>query len=665
MEKKRLLIIQWCVYMERQWGWEMNNVRRCFRRAMTIGILSLVGLSLLHVPSVHAGWPDITAPDAGDTLVKGNTYTILWSSVHVAKVNIKLCKELPDELLCFSVIAVGVPNSGSYSWTVPSSLANGSSYVVSAGVIGISVAFSDTFTITDPSGPQPLADFSVLNASGAVPFAVQFSDQSTGNITNRFWTFGNGQTSTATNPVHTYQYPGTYTVALNVSGPGGSNTKTRNAYINVIEAAPVANFSAVNIVGVAPLSVQFDDQSTRNISSRIWTFGDGQTSTALNPVHIYQDQGSYTVTLEVSGPGGKDTKTISSYVNVSFAPPVVDFSANTTGVLAPFAVQFTDQSTGKISSWEWDFGDGAVSVLQNPSHIYTSPGHYTVVLTVAGPGGEDSAMRTDYITVYYDVADINGDARVDLTDVISIVQLLTNSHPMLRQDKVADLNGDGKFGIEEAIYILKIIANENGSDLIRGSIKTVSSAGQVWMDRNLGASRGATSFDDEEAFGDLYQWGRGADGHQKRTSATTSTSSSTDEPGHSNFIIPQSSKYDWRNPQNDTLWQGADGINNPCPSGFRLPTSIELQTELATWSSNNAAGAFASPLKLVVAGQRGAIDGVVSIQGKHGQGKDAGYWSSTVEGRNARALYFLSDYVLAIITDSARGYGYSVRCLKD
>ena len=133
---------------------------------------------------------------------------------------------------------------------------------------------------------------------------------------------------------------------------------------------------------------------------------------------------------------------------------------------------------------------------------------------------------------------------------------------------------------------------------------TNPTTGKTWMDRNLGASQVANSSTDTAAYGDLYQWGRGADGHQCRDSGTTSTLSSTDQPGHGDFITISSSPYDWRSSQNDNLWQGVNGLNNPCPSGYRLPTEAELDAERESWSSNNSAGAFASPLKLPVAGDR-------------------------------------------------------------
>ena len=186
----------------------------------------------------------------------------------------------------------------------------------------------------------------------------------------------------------------------------------------------------------------------------------------------------------------------------------------------------------------------------------------------------------------------------------------------------------------------------------------VFSAGQCWMDRNLGASRVATSATDSQAYGDLYQWGRDSDGHEKRDSSTSSTLSASDTPGHGSFVTTNSRPYDWRSPQNDNLWQGAAGINNPCPAGFRLPIATELETELASWSSYDAAGAFASPTKLVVAGSRYHYDGTIYYAGSYGY-----YWSSTVNGTNSRYLYFYSGY--AYMYSNCRAYGFSVRCFED
>jgi len=187
---------------------------------------------------------------------------------------------------------------------------------------------------------------------------------------------------------------------------------------------------------------------------------------------------------------------------------------------------------------------------------------------------------------------------------------------------------------------------------------TNPATGKIWMDRNLGASQVATSSSDAASYGDLYQWGRFADGHQCRNSPITTTLSNSDQPGHGSFILAHNSPWDWRSPQNTNLWQGASGVNNPCPSGYRLPTDAELNAERQSWGSNNSAGAFASPLKLPVAGLRINSDGSLFNVGSWGY-----YWSSTVSGTLSRRLYFSSSH--AYMGYNARAFGYSVRCLKD
>ncbi len=187
---------------------------------------------------------------------------------------------------------------------------------------------------------------------------------------------------------------------------------------------------------------------------------------------------------------------------------------------------------------------------------------------------------------------------------------------------------------------------------------TNSLTGKTWMDRNLGASQVATSSTDVNSYGDLYQWGRGSDGHQCRTSATNSTLSSSDQPGHGDFILAPSSPYDWRSPQNTNLWQGVNGVNNPCPSLYRLPTDTELDTERLSWSSNNRTGAFASPLKLPVAGERWSSNGRLDDVGADGY-----YWSSTINSTESRYFFFYGGN--AGMNTRDRAYGYSVRCIKD
>jgi uncharacterized protein (TIGR02145 family) len=189
--------------------------------------------------------------------------------------------------------------------------------------------------------------------------------------------------------------------------------------------------------------------------------------------------------------------------------------------------------------------------------------------------------------------------------------------------------------------------------------------GKIWMDRNLGAARVATSIDDFNGYGSLFQWGRAADGHQlinwtnatTGTPVTTTTSSTLNNtPSNATFIIALTTPYDWRQNPNNDLWQGATGTNNPCPSGYRVPTETEWQAEINSWETATLAGAFASPLKLCATGVRSSGNGLVMAT------NDGCYWSSTVSGSKSRFLNFNSSVNWY---DFERGYGISIRCIKN
>lgn len=186
--------------------------------------------------------------------------------------------------------------------------------------------------------------------------------------------------------------------------------------------------------------------------------------------------------------------------------------------------------------------------------------------------------------------------------------------------------------------------------------------GKTWMDRNLGASRVATSSTDVESYGDLYQWGRGADGHQKRNSPTSTALSNSDVPGNENFILAPNNPFDWRSPQNNNLWQGVNGINNPCPSGYRLPTQTELVNELNSWESKNSEGAFASPLKLPLAGFRvgNNLSGSLGNVGSWGI-----YYSSTVRVGTTQVVTLFFSSSIADESSVNQAGGFSVRCIKN
>ena len=259
---------------------------------------------------------------------------------------------------------------------------------------------TDYITVTVPAIQ---AGFIGNPTSGFAPLFVQFEDTSIGPVTSWAWDFTNDGTidSTAQNPGRIYPSVGVYSVRLTVMGPGGSDTLVRTNYITVhpLPPAPAAQFTANVTSGEAPLAVRFWDNSTGSRHQWTWDFGDGGTSDEQNPEHLYLNPGNYTVSLTVRGIGGSDTEVKPGYIQVLYPPPLADFTANVTSGPAPLPVQFIDLSDGNPSSWFWSFGDNTTSVARDPVHIYSSPGNFTVTLTVTNPRGSDTRVRVSYINV--------------------------------------------------------------------------------------------------------------------------------------------------------------------------------------------------------------------------------------------------------------------------
>jgi PKD repeat protein len=232
-------------------------------------------------------------------------------------------------------------------------------------------------------GSSPIVDFSFTSSQGCSPFAVQFTNLST-NFDSCFWNFGDGFTSTQTNPSHTYTGDGTFNVSLQCWGNGCSKTKSVQNAVSVTRSK--ALFSANPRVGCPPLIVNFTNFSTGNQLSYFWEFGDGNTSTQQIPAHAYTTSGTFNVRLIVTDSSGcSDTLYKPAYIQTvnpaaNYIPPPV-----TTGC-APMTAQFTDQTLGSIS-WLWNFGDGDTSTEQNPIHTYLQPGTFVVSLTTVSANG--------------------------------------------------------------------------------------------------------------------------------------------------------------------------------------------------------------------------------------------------------------------------------------
>ena len=246
-------------------------------------------------------------------------------------------------------------------------------------------------------GAGPTAGFTPSVTSGGLPLLVEFTDTST-DAAGWAWDFGDGGGDVSQNPVHAYISYGTFTVRQIATNACGADTVLAVDLISVLPPPPpTAAFAGDPTAGCAPLPVGFTDGSTGAVNAWAWDFGDGGTASVQHPAHEYTVPGVYDVTLIASGAGGADTLTVVAYVTVGGGPTAA-FSASDSSGTAPLVVAFSDLSSD-ADSWEWDFGDGNSSTLQNPEHTYSSDGIFTVRLIAANACGTDTLTAVDVITV--------------------------------------------------------------------------------------------------------------------------------------------------------------------------------------------------------------------------------------------------------------------------
>ncbi|NPE27270.1 PGF-pre-PGF domain-containing protein [Methanococcoides sp. SA1] len=252
----------------------------------------------------------------------------------------------------------------------------------------------DAATTTNP----PTADFTSDVTSGKQPLTVQFIDTSTA-AESWAWVFGDGKDSNVQNPLHTYTEPGKYPVSLTAINSDGIDTVTKNNYIVVVaRVPPVAEFSSNITTGTEPLSIKFEDLSSNALTWE-WNFGEGNTSTEIDPVHTYAVPGTYNVSLNVSNYDGSDYILKEKFITViALSKPIASFIATPITGSYPLEVSFTDQSIN-ATEWFWNFGDGNTSSDRHPSYTYLSAGTYNVSLNVSNAKYDNFTSISNFITV--------------------------------------------------------------------------------------------------------------------------------------------------------------------------------------------------------------------------------------------------------------------------
>ena len=348
-------------------------------------------------PGVYTVSLSITGPDGDSDVTKLNHITV--GTVPAVSFTSSATFIAAGQGVDFTDTSTG----GAYAWSWDfgdggSSTDQNASHVFNTpGVFAISLTATNDcgpgvgtvpnmIIVTPP--PAPVAAFSFTPTSGCAPLLVDFTDESTGTIADRTWDFGDGGSDTAASPSHTFVAPGSYDVSLIVSNFSGADTMTVNL---VVDGPPLAAFTTADSTVSVGQDVTFTDASTGGATAWAWDFGDGGASALPNPVHQYLTPGLYTVSLIATNDCGADTLTVADLVTVAEVPgPVAAFSLSPAGGCAPVEVTFTDESLNGVDSWQWDFGDGASDTLQNPVHVYATPGTFDVSLIVMGAGGADT-----------------------------------------------------------------------------------------------------------------------------------------------------------------------------------------------------------------------------------------------------------------------------------
>ncbi|MCZ2298003.1 MAG: PKD domain-containing protein [Chitinophagales bacterium] len=311
-------------------------------------------------------------------------------------------------------------------------------------------------------------NYTILSTNCSAPTSVQFNNTSTGSgVLNYQWSFGDGATSNDKNPLHNYTSAGSYTVTLVVSNNMGcTDTIVKNNIVNI--GTVQANFTIPDSICVGVKLDLFNTSTPATISCN-WSFGNGITSTQTNPSITYNTVGIYTIKLVNNF--GACFDSLENTIKV-IAKPTANFSAlNTLSCIVPLDVQFTNNSMGG-DTYQWNFGNGNTSTLQNPTHSFTSFGIYNVSLLVTATNGCSDKIQIDSLIKLIPVKITN----IGFTPTEGCVPLTVNMQPTLNTSDSSiqyEWNfGDSTFSTEKnpthiytkaGVYTVQLkIINANG-----------------------------------------------------------------------------------------------------------------------------------------------------------------------------------------------------------
>lgn len=473
---------------------------------------------------------------------------------------------------------------------------------------------------------------------------------------------GSNSLSTVINKCDLNGFEGVY---VNGFGLTASNKFSVTVINNSFSTVTIAfNTSDLTLTGVSGISVTGVNTASATITpggSELIEYTLSGTPTSLGELTGAWSKLGLNCTRTtnvVSGDAIFEIGQIITVVSVNDGAPVVDIQGevnNTTNVYTinlPYTSGFGtyDAFTGTYivnNTGTGEGGDANSFRLTYPAGTFSSSGHITATVEVDGDGSFNAEKQL-----------------LGAQKTIASLEFM--------------VNGNDKGSV--ALDAIGGIPDRNFSDPQYKFIylPVVAADGRTWLNNNLGAHyanmnnaafnpvQQAAAISDYDAYGSLFQWGRYSDGHELTTWSSSSSGSpvlggltginpTTDTPGHHYFVIEETHPSDWRVPQNNNLWQGENGINNPCPQGYRLPTENELSTLITSEGIISSADGLSSALAFSLPGYHS------NSNGNTYEGNQKGYYlTSTVSGTNVRV-----SSIHAGFSNEIRARGHTVRCIKD
>jgi len=305
--------------------------------------------------------------------------------------------------------------TSSNSYNASHTYANAGTYIVCLNISSATCSdvFCDTLNITaNPSICNANFSTFAFSPGGGIIFSgtpITFTNTSTGSATNYLWNFGDGTSSNSYNASHTYTNAGTYIVCLNISSATCSDVFCDTLNITANPSICNANFSTFAFspgggIIFSGTPITFTNTSTGSATNYLWNFGDGTSSNSYNASHTYANAGTYIVCLNISSATCSDVfcDTLNITANPSICEAKFTYAAFTTSkgiIYTNMPINFNNASTGNVTNFSWDFGDGTGSSDMNPVHKYRTPGLYAVCLTASSANSVCSDIYCDSLLI--------------------------------------------------------------------------------------------------------------------------------------------------------------------------------------------------------------------------------------------------------------------------